>query len=148
MGFDEEESAALRREFLRQSIRVAVVFAALCAGVAFVFWWSGSAVRFGAASAAGRVVPSWHVIGTVRDAATGDPIPWAAIDDVAYGDPALSFRIDADRTGAFDLLTLTTPHLVRIQASGYRPITVSVGSRWYVWMPSGEERRDVTLRSD
>jgi hypothetical protein len=144
-GFDQEEAADLRRQFVRQTIRMCLAFAALFAGVYFALWWSGSAVRFGAAQAAGRAAPSWHVLGTVRDAVTGDPIPWATVEDEPVaGHPPL-FRTDADRMGAFDLLTAATRHRIRVTAPGYSSITFPVGRVWFLWAPNGKERQDVRL---
>ena len=66
MTFEEEESAGLRRQYLRHALRLTLVFALLIGGVFFAFWWSGSAIQFGAARAAGRAVPTWRITGVVR----------------------------------------------------------------------------------
>jgi len=55
-------------------LRLSVIFAILFGGVFFAFCWAGSAVRFGAARAADRTVPTWKIQGTVRDAMTRQPI--------------------------------------------------------------------------
>ena len=70
-----EEDAELREIFVRSGFRVAAAFAILFGMVFFALWWSGSAVRFGAARAADQVVPTWRVSGTVRSATTHEPIP-------------------------------------------------------------------------
>jgi ferric-dicitrate binding protein FerR (iron transport regulator) len=56
---DESEEACDTREFFaRTALRMAAVFALLFGGVFFAFWWSGSAIRFGAARAANTAVPT------------------------------------------------------------------------------------------
>src|SRR5437588_2454455 len=70
----------LRDLFVRSGFRVAAAFALLFGLVFFAFWWSGSAIRFGADRSADRATPSWRVRGTVRSASTRDPIPWAAVE--------------------------------------------------------------------
>jgi hypothetical protein len=64
-------------------------------------------------------------------------------DDFA-GQPPFN-RTDANLEGSFELLTFPDRHRVRVAAVGYRPATVDVGSVWFMWRPSGEERRDVEL---
>ena len=145
--FDEEESADRRRQYVRYALRLAVAFVLLFAAVYLAFRWSGDAVRFGASRVAARGVPTWHVIGTVRDAATHMPVPWASIDDDPSGRPPF-FHADADRSGAFDLLTLAEPHRIRIAATGYQPMTVRVGRVWFLWLPRGGERHDAELASE
>jgi hypothetical protein len=134
----------MRELFVRSGFRVGAGFTVLFGLVFFTFWWSGSAVRFGAGRAADRVAPSWLVRGTVRSAATHEPIPWAAVEDDPAGRPPL-YHIDANYAGAFELLTLAEPHRVRVSARGYRPVWIRVGRPWFLWLPRGEERRDVEL---
>jgi hypothetical protein len=145
--FDEEESADLRRQYVRHALRLAIAFAILFTAVYLAFRWSGSAVRFGASRVADRGVATWHVIGTVRNAATRQPIPWVSIDDDPSGQPPF-FHADADQSGAFELVTLAEPHRIRISAPGYRPLTVSVGRVWFLWLPRGKERHDTELVSE
>jgi hypothetical protein len=141
-SFDEEESANLRRHFLRQALRWALAFGALFAAVFLAFWWSGAAVRFGASRVAERPAATWRVVGTIRNAATHDPIPWARIDDDPSGRPPF-FHADANQSGAFELLTLPELHRIRVSAPGYRTSTVSVGRVWFLWLPRGQELRNV-----
>jgi hypothetical protein len=145
--FDEEESADRRRYFARYALRLAIVFALLFGAVYLALRWSGDAVRFGASRVAARGVATWHVIGTVRNAATHEPVPWASIDDDPAGRPPF-FHADADRSGAFELVTLAEPHRVRIAAAGYRTLTVGVGRVWFLWLPRGKERHDAELVSE
>lgn len=145
--FDEEESADRRRQYVRYALRLAIAFAVLFAAVYLAFRWSGDAVRFGASRVAARGVPTWHVIGTVRNAATHAPIPWASIDDDPSGRPPF-FHADADQSGAFELVTLAEPHSIRIAAAGYRTLTVTVGRVWFLWLPRGKERHDTDLVSE
>jgi hypothetical protein len=130
--------------WLRPALRLTVVFALLFGGVLFAFWWAGSAVRFSAARAGDRSVPTWRVSGKVRDAVTHQPIPWALVEDDPAGQPPL-FRAEADYTGIFELLTLAEPHRVRVSASGYRPLLLEIGRAWFVWMPGGSENKIIDL---
>ncbi|MBZ5621058.1 MAG: hypothetical protein LAQ69_20370 [Acidobacteriia bacterium] len=142
--FDQEESADLRRQYVRHALRLAIAFAVLFAAVYLAFRWSGAAVRFGASRVGDRGVATWHVIGAVRNAATHQPIPWVSIDDDPSGRPPF-FHADADHWGEFDLVTLAEPHRIRISATGYRTVTVNVGRVWFLWLPSGKERYDTEL---
>jgi hypothetical protein len=143
-SFEEEEAANFRRHLLRQALRWALLFGALFAMVFFAFWWSGAAIRFGASRVADRPEATWRIVGTVRGAATHDPVPWASIDDDPSGQPPF-FHADADQSGVFEFLTLPEPHRVRVSAPGYRTTVVDVGRVWFLWLPHGRERRDVLL---
>lgn len=125
-------------------IRWSLAFFLLFAGVFFAFWWSGSAIRFGASRVADTSQPTYQVSGVVRDSRTGQPIPWAAVEDDPGGQPPF-FRADADQHGAFSLLTLAEPHRLRVSAFGYKPLSRQIGRHWFVWMPQGEERLDLQL---
>src|SRR5690349_16505838 len=70
----------LREIFVRTGLRVAAAFLLIVGMVYFAFWWSGSAVRFGADRAAGNAQPTWTVAGTVRNAVTNQPVPWASVE--------------------------------------------------------------------
>ena len=146
-SFDEEESADRRRQYIRYTVRLAVAFCILFAGVSLAFRWSGDAVRFGASRVAARGVASWHIVGTVRDAATHKQVPWASIEDDPGGRPPF-FRADSDQSGAFELVTLAEPHQIRIAAVGYQSVTVRVGRVWFLWLPQGKERHDAELVSE
>jgi hypothetical protein len=143
-SFLQEEIEDERLESRRLLLRWTVAFVLLFGLVFLAFWWSGSAIRFGAARVAAANSPTYRVWGTVRDAKSGQPIPWAAIEDDAAGNPPF-FHTDADAAGSYSLLTLAEPHQVRISASGYRPLTARVGRPWFVWWPRGSERCDVRL---
>ena len=143
-SFEEEEAANLRRQFFPRILRGTLAFAALFALVFFAFWWSAAAIRFGASRVADRPAAAWRVSGTVRNVATHQPVPSASIDDDPSGQPPF-FHADADRSGAFELLTLPEPHRVRVSAPGYRTSTVDVGRVWFLWLPRGRERQDVQL---
>lgn len=56
----------LRRHFLRQAIRLALALGLLFAVVWVAFWWSGSAIRFGASQVEERAETTWRIIRTVR----------------------------------------------------------------------------------
>ena len=81
-------------------LRLSLTFFLLFAGVFFAFWWSGSAIRFGASRVADTSQPTYRISGLVRDARTGQPIPWAAVEDDPAGQPPF-FRTDADQHGNF-----------------------------------------------
>ena len=49
--------------WIRSVLRLAIIFALLFGGVFFAFWWAGSAVRFSAARAGDRSLPTWRVSG-------------------------------------------------------------------------------------
>ncbi len=142
--FLSEQSAAERVEARGQLLRLAAAFALLFAAVFFAFWWSGSAVRFGASRVAGALTPTWQVSGAVRNALTGEPVPWAHVEDDPAGQPPY-YQADADQYGAYTLLTLAASHRLRVTAMGYQPASVTVGRQWFVWMPKGAERRDIEL---
>jgi hypothetical protein len=139
--WEEAESGGI---WLPSALRLALVFALLFGGVFFAFWWAGSAVRFGAARAGDRSAPTWRVSGTVRDALTRQPIPWALVEDDPGGQPPL-FRVDADYRGVFSLVTLAEPHRVRVSAPGYRTLSLEIGRAWFVWMPQGSEKKNIEL---
>jgi hypothetical protein len=130
--------------WFRTALRLAIVFALLFGGVFFAFWWAGSAVRFSAERAADRNAPSWRVSGTVRDAVTHQPVSWALVEDDPAGPPPF-FRADADYGGTFNLLTLALPHRIRVSAPGYHPALVNIGRAWFVWMPRGNEMKNIDL---
>jgi hypothetical protein len=112
--------------------------------VFFAFWWAGSAVKFTAARAADRSVPTWIVAGLVLDAVTRQPIPWAVVEDDPAGQPPY-FRTDANVRGFFFLSTLAEPHRLRASAPGYSTQFISIGRAWFVWMPRGRENRNIEL---
>jgi hypothetical protein len=143
-SFDQEQAADLRGHFLRQAIRLTLAFGLLFGLVFFAFWWSGSAIRFGASRVAERAETSWRITGTVRDAITRRPVPWAAVTDDAGGRPPF-FHTDADQSGVFELLTLPEPHQVLVSAPGYKTVTVRVGRAWFLWLPRGREKRDLEM---
>ena len=144
LSYAEEESADLRRDYIRQTVRWTLAFAGLFAVVFFAFWWSGSAVRFSASRIADRGAATWRVTGVVRNASTRQPVPWATIDDDSSGRPPF-FHAEADQNGSFELVTLPESHRIRIGAPGYRPGTATVGRAWFLWLPKGQERLDLEL---
>ena len=132
---------------LRYLVRCSVVFLVLFGAVFFAFRWSGAAVRFGALRATGRAEATWHLKGVVRDAVSGEPIPWATVEDDPGGQPPF-FRTDADLNGSFELVTLAERHRVRISAPNHRDLVAPAGRLWYLWLPSGEEHRTFVLEPD
>src|SRR3954453_9540669 len=128
-----EEAADLRNLYARTAVRVTLAFGLLFAGVFFAFWWSGAAIRFGAARAADTAVPTWKITGWVRNSVTGEPVPWALVEDDPSGRPPF-FRTDADHAGAFELFTLAEPHRILVASPGYRSVTVTIGRTWFLWV--------------
>jgi hypothetical protein len=101
-------------------------------------------VRFSAARAGDRSLPTWRVSGTVRDALTHQPIPWALVEDDPAGSPPF-FRTDAGYAGDFLLITLAEAHRIRVSAPGYHPVSVDIGRAWFLWMPRGNEKKNIDL---
>src|SRR5260370_7848202 len=101
----EEQSVDDQRALRSQIVRWSILFALLIAGVVFPFWWAGSAVHFSASRVEQTTGPTYRVTGIVRDAATGQPIPWAEVTDDPAGRPPF-FHATADRFGAYELLTI------------------------------------------
>jgi hypothetical protein len=130
--------------WMRSAVRLAAVFILLFGCVFFAFWWAGSAVRFSAARAGDRSFPTWRVSGTVRDAVTHQPIPWAVVEDDPAGSPPF-FRADADFHGAFELVTIAERHRIRVSAPGFHPLVLDIGPAWFVWMPQGKEHKNIEL---
>jgi len=144
---EPEADAEMRELYVRTGFRAAAAFALIFGAVFFAFWWSGSAVRFGAARAADRAVPTWLVKGTIRDAFTHQPIPWAVVADDPAGRPP-QYRTDANYAGVYELLTLAEPHRIRVTAPGYRTTFTAIGRAWYLWLPRGLETKDMELRPE
>ena len=142
--FLAEETADERREFRRHAIKWTLAFLLLFAGVFFAFWWSGSAVRFGASRVTQETAMTYKVSGTVLDAQTRQPVPWAEIRDDSSGRPPFG-HATADRSGVYELLTVAEPHRILVTANGYRSKELQVGRQWFVWMPRGTEQRDIQL---
>ena len=140
-SFLEEEIAEERFEARRLLVRWVIGFGLLFGAVFLALWWSGSAVRFGAARVTASNAPTYRVWGTVRDARSGQPIAWAVVQDDPEGAGPL-FRADADQNGAYSLLTIAEPHRLRITAVSHRTLELRVGKPWFVWWPRGEERLD------
>jgi hypothetical protein len=80
----------------------------------------------------------------VRDAVTHQPIPWALVEDDPAGQPPF-FHADADYSGSFELVTLAEAHRVRVSALGYRPLFFDIGRAWFIWMPRGNEKKNIEL---
>lgn len=147
-GFRQDRESQDHAEFgefwMRSALRLAVVFALLFGCVFFAFWWAGSAVRFGAARAGDRTAPTWRVSGTVRDAVTHQPIPWAVVEDDPAGQPPY-FCAAAGYGGVFELVTLAELHRIRVSAPGYHALFLDIGRAWFIWMPRGNEQKNIDL---
>ncbi len=141
--FDEERIAENRLHGVLL-IRWGLGFAALFVLGVCALWWSGSAVRYGAARVHGIGEPTYQVRGTVRDSVTKHPVPWASITtEITFG-PQF-FETNADDTGAYTLMTMAEPHKLIVRANGYRETRVPVGKQWFSWLPKGAEERDIML---
>jgi hypothetical protein len=129
---------------VRHVVRLLVVFLLLFAGVFVAFRWSGAALRFGSLRVSGQATPTWQVTGVVTDGRTGLPVPWARVEDDPAGRPPF-YVAEADQAGRFRLLTFAEPHRIRVSAPNYVTTLVEVGRVWFLWMPRGEERRELKL---
>jgi hypothetical protein len=145
--FWQQEPAEERKLYRRQIFRWSLLFLALCGGVFFAFWWSGSAIHFGASRVTETTAPTYKVTGKVVDARTGAPVPWPSAQDDPAGNPPM-FQALGDVSGTFELHTIPEPHFVTVSALGYRAQQVKVGRIWYLWMPSGTELIEVKLEPD
>lgn len=145
--FWEEERAANRQDFLRFAFKWGGLMAGLIAIFLFVMWRSTSAVEFAATRIDETTPARYRVFGIVKNAATGQPVPWPVVLDDPQGRPP-HFKGDGKFDGTFELRTIAEPHTVHVSAIGFRAATVRVGRAWYLWMPSGEERIEVTLTPD
>jgi hypothetical protein len=145
--FWHEETRDERALLRRLAFRWTLVFGLLFGGVLFAFWWAGSAVEFSTSRTQQSTRATWRVLGTVRSAATGEPIPWAHVRDDPGGHPP-HFEATADHMGNFELATIAEPHNVLVTAIGFRPGSVRVGRVWYIWMPRGEERVTIALEPE
>ena len=72
--FRKEQQAEDRFDMHRQLLRWGLTFALLFGGITFAFWWSGSAIHFGASRVAGETAPTYEISGLVTDAVTGSSI--------------------------------------------------------------------------
>ncbi len=145
--FWREESAEERTLFLKQIVRLLLLFGGLSAGVFFAFWWSGSAIHFGASRLNETTTPTYTITGKVTDARTGAPVPWVSVQDDTSGQPPFH-RTLASLTGEFELQTIAEPHYVVFSALGYKQERTKVGKAWYHWMPSGSEKLHVKLEQE
>jgi hypothetical protein len=133
-----------RKAFAKQVLRWTVVFLALVGGVLFAFWWSGSAIQFGASRVTETTPATYSLVGVVLDSKTGAPIPWVNVRDDPSGRPPLHEALGG-MDGTFRLDTIAEPHSVVFSALGYREKRVKIGRIWYIWMPSGQERVEIRL---
>jgi hypothetical protein len=145
--FWREEPTEERTLFLKQIVRLVLLFAGLSAGVFFAFWWSGSAIHFGASRLTESTRPTYMITGKVTDARTGAPIPWVSVQDDTSGQPPFQ-RTLGSLGGEFNLQTIAEPHFVLFSALGYKPERIKVGKAWYHWMPSGSEQLQVKLEQE
>ena len=85
--FWQEEAREGQRDLRRVVLRWAILFGILLAALAFVLWWTSSAVEFSASRVRQDTQATYRVAGAVRDAGTGKPIPWAHLSDDPAGRP-------------------------------------------------------------
>ena len=145
--FWRDEAGEERRLFRKQAVRVSLIFVGFCAAVCFAFWWSSSAVNFGASRIGATTAATYIVSGRVTDAKSGRPVPWVDVQDDPGG-PAPHHRTLASLHGEFELHTVAEPHYLVFTALGYKPARHKVGRVWYLWMPSGAERIEVRLEPE
>lgn len=142
--FWQENSEEDRKFYLKQVLKWSLLFLALCVGIFFAFWWSSSAIHFGASRVNESTAASYVVHGIVVDGRSGAAIPWANIEDDPNGRPPF-FQALGDIRGEFEMTTIPEPHYVYFSALGYKPRRIKVGKSWYLWMPSGKEDLRVAL---
>lgn len=146
-AFDDETAAEERRQIAAQLVRWSLAFALLFAAVFLCFWWSGAAIRFSADRVAHRAQRTWKIWGTVRNAVTHDPVPWAVVQDDPSGLPPF-FQTDANFDGAYSLQTLPEPHHLLVRANGFQDARIRIGRQWFTWLPDGEEHREILLNPE
>jgi hypothetical protein len=142
--FWEQERARSRYEFLWFSLKWGGLMAGLLIAFLFVMWRSGSAVEFAATRIDETTPPRYRVLGTVKNAATGQPVSWPTAYDDPKGRPP-HYKGEPKSDGTFELRTVAEPHDVIVTSLGFHPARVRVGKSWYLWMPAGEERVVVLL---
>jgi hypothetical protein len=136
----QEDRLSLHRTLARWITAFVVIFCF----AAMAFWWSGSAVKYSAARVQNRSNPTYQVAGSVKDAGTHQPIPWAEIStDFQFG--GAFFSTTTDQNGQYSINTLAEPHDLMVKANGYRSARIHVGQQWFSWTPHGSERRDAEL---
>lgn len=140
----EESRAEDWREQRRQLLRWGIGFLVLFLFAGAAVWWSGAAVKYGATRVQGGGKPSYQISGTVSDAVTHQPIPWAQVA-TDFANSGRFFDTTADVNGAFTLTTMAEPHKLVISANGYQQASIQVGRQWFSWLPSGSEERKIEL---
>jgi hypothetical protein len=140
----DQEWAEKLAEARGSVLAYAVCFGLLFCGVMLLFWWSRTTVDFSAARVMQSNVATYAVTGVVRDARSGEPVPWARIQDDGSGTPPF-FNAESSLDGSYTLLTVPLIHHIRVSAQGYRTATLRVGRSWYEWWPRGSEHVDVRL---
>jgi hypothetical protein len=145
--FWRDEDSEDRLDIRKVMLRWGVVFALLLGGMFFALWWAKSAIEFSASRVDLTTPATYRVSGVVRNAATGQPIPFAEVEDDRAGRPPL-FHTTADLYGEYTLLTIAEPHTIHITALGYQAVEQQVGRMWYRWFPRGTERLNVGLRPE
>lgn len=143
-NFLDEERVADRRAMHRTIARWTLAFIAVFCFAAMAFWWSGSAVNYTAARVEQRSKPTYKVSGTVTDAHTHQPVPWAEVTtDFRFG--GAFFSTTADQNGYYSLDTLAEPQDFLVKANGYQISRIHVGKQWYSWTPGGSEVENAEL---
>ena len=136
----QDDRVALHRTMMRWIL----AFTAIFCFAAMAFWWSGSAVRYSAARVQQDTKPTYKVTGTITDAQTHQPVPWAEIStDFQFGGAFFSTR--SDENGQYSIDTLAEPQDLVIKANGYHIARLHVGKQWFSWTPHGSERKDAEL---
>lgn len=144
MSFADEERTIERSESHRRIVTWGLAFVLLFAFVFLAFWWSGSAVRYGAGRVNSAMGATYRVSGIILDRSTHRPIPWAQVQtDFAAGQQF--FSTTADQNGSFSLMTLPERQQLQVSANGYRTGLVAAGRQWFAWLPRGSEQRSIEL---
>ena len=143
-NFLAEARADDRVAFHRTVVKWILGFVAVFFLAWMIIWWSGSTVQYSAARVENRSKPTYRISGTITDARTHQPVPWAEIStDFQFG--GAFFSTTTDVNGLYSLNTLAEPHDLVIKANGYLQGRIHVGKQWFAWMPHGTEKSDAEL---
>lgn len=145
--FWRDEISDDRKQIRRMILRWGLVFVVVLVGIMFAIWWAGEALKFSTSRLDESTVARYKITGVVRNAATGEPIPFASIEDGPDGRPPL-FGATADLHGSYILMTIAEPHTIQISALGYKAAEQRIGKIWYRWFPYGSEQLNFALQPE
>jgi hypothetical protein len=145
--FWRDEAARARDEWRYLIVRWTIAFVLVFGFVVYAVWWAGQTVRFGASRVEGVTAATYRVYGIVRDSASGEPVPFAKVQDDPRGRPP-HYETLADHLGHFELVTVAEPRKLLVSALGYRPRLADIGRKWYAWQPADTQRVELELQKE